>query len=76
MDELQALERWSRLYGVAIFVRSGRWTCTITEPNEGTAGWDRAWEDYRVVGEADNDPLLAMQSALIQARAKWPKVVL
>jgi hypothetical protein len=75
MDELQALERWGGLYSVYITVSRGRWGCVIREPLEGTASFSfDSWKDLQVVGEADHDPLLAIQSALIQAKAKWPKV--
>jgi hypothetical protein len=75
MDELQALERWGELYHVSIYVDRGMWTCTIHEHASGSVGigHDFFW-DRRVIGTAKHDALAAIQSALIQAKAKWPKV--
>ncbi len=71
MDELHELERWGYLFSVSAQTFGGKWRVTIAEHQEGTLSM-RNWEDMRVIGEADHDPLLAIQSALIQARAKWP----
>lgn len=76
MDELQALEQWSFQYSVSLWVTQGTWTCTIREHSYGTDSGYTKWEDRQVVGRADHDPVLAMQSALIQAKAKWPNVKL